>query len=140
MGLVILLAAFAAFTIAYHGDEYRQQAEWKFNHGLLPALKSVGESGAARVCVTDKITMPYIFTLFSAPEDTAVFLRTVRYVNPKEPLRRVASYGRYTFGIRNCVSGDPYTYVLTASELPPRLGNRYEYAFFDNFVVYTPRQ
>ena len=136
----VLLVAFAAFTAVYHGDAYRRQADWKFNYGLLSALHSVRESGAARVCVTDKITMPYVFVLFEAPIDPAEFLRTVQYVDPTEPLRRVRSFGRYTFGTRYCLADEPYTYVLTASELTPPLGHRYDYTFFDNFVVYSPRQ
>jgi hypothetical protein len=52
------------------------------------------------------------------------------------PLRQVASYGRYTFGTERCSAGLAYTYVLAADEIPPRLGNRYQYEFFDNYVVY----
>jgi 4-amino-4-deoxy-L-arabinose transferase-like glycosyltransferase len=137
--LVLLSLAFAGFTAAYHGDSYRRLAEWKFNAGLLPALGLANSLQTERVCVTDKVTMPYIFALFSAPTDSAVFIETVEYMQPPEPLRRVTAFGRYTFGTHNCSGGESVTYVLAADEIPPRLGNRFQYAFFDNFVVYYPR-
>ncbi len=135
-----LLAAFSAFTLAYHGESYRKLADFKFQNGLISALDRAQGHTAGPICVTDKINMPYIYALFTDPLEPAKFLDSVKYVDPEEPLRRVASFGRYTFGVKGCaVLKDP-TYVLTAQETPPRLGNRYSYEFFDNFVVYAPNR
>jgi hypothetical protein len=76
--------------------------------------------------------------LFSEQTSPAAFQASVKYVDSTEPLRQVASFGRYTFGARNCVVDKDPTYVLRTDEVAPRLGNRYSYEFFDNFVVYYP--
>ncbi len=133
-----LLAAFSAFTIAYHGESYRKVADFKFQYGLIPALAWAQARTAGPICVTDKINMPYIYALFTDPLEPARFLDSVKYVDEAEPLRRVASFGRYTFGVKACAALADPTYVLTAQETPPRLGNRYSYEFIDNFVVYAP--
>jgi hypothetical protein len=132
-------AAFIAFTAAYHGDDFRSQADLKFQTGILPALRFAGVVTNGRICVTDKINMPYIYALFVQRPSPADFLSTVRYVDPTEPLRQVASFGRYTFGVRQCPAEQDSTYVVRDDEIPPRVGNRYEYKFFDRFVVYYPK-
>jgi hypothetical protein len=139
VSIIVLLAAFATFTAAYHGQSYRLQANVKFRPGLLPALQFARSSSANPLCVTDRINMPYIFALFSEHDSPADFLRTVEYVDALAPFRQVVSYGRYIFGTQNCTNVASYTYVLTTEEIPPRLGNRYQYEFFDDFVVYFPR-
>lgn len=140
ISIAALLMAFIAFTAAYHGASYRSQAAWKFHDGLLPALRFADSLDSPRVCVTDEINMPYIYALFANPVDPRDFLRSVSYIDANEPLRRVRSYGRYVFGVSQCTGVGPLTYVLTSDEIPPRLGNRYQYRFFDNFVVYFPRK
>jgi hypothetical protein len=135
-----LAAAFLAFSVAYHGESYRADAKSKFNQGILGALGFARELDTERVCVTDKVTQPYIYTLFSDPMDPREFALTVQYLDAQDPLRRVGTYGRYTFGSRNCALDSSTAYVLRAEEIPPRFGNRFEYEFFDNFVVYFPRR
>jgi 4-amino-4-deoxy-L-arabinose transferase-like glycosyltransferase len=137
--VITLLAAFAAFTAAYHGEGYRGQISSKFHEGLLTALRFAATESQNRLCVTDNINMPYIFALFSGHTSPAIFLETVKYVDAAAPLRQVQAFGRYTFGTENCTDQDATTYVLTTEELPPRLGNRYSYEFFDHFVVYYPK-
>jgi 4-amino-4-deoxy-L-arabinose transferase-like glycosyltransferase len=137
VGLLMLL--FGAFTVAYHGDFYRRVADWKFNQGLVPALLAAERKPSGTVCVTDRINMPYIFALFTARPDPRDFTGTAVYKDPAAAFRQVASFDRFLFGSENCESRDGYTYVLTAEEVPPRLGNRYTAEFFDNFVVYSPR-
>lgn len=130
---------FIAFTAAYHGGNYRRQADLKFQTGILPALRFAGAITSGRVCVTDKINMPYIYALFVQRPSPADFLSTVRYLDATEPLRQVASFGRYTFGVRQCPAAQDATYVVRDDEIPPRFGNRYDYKFFDRFVVYYPK-
>jgi 4-amino-4-deoxy-L-arabinose transferase-like glycosyltransferase len=133
-----LLAAFFAFTITYHGAGYRRIADFKFQNGLIPAFLFAQAHSAGTICVTDKINMPYIYALFTEPMSPSTYQASVTYVDPAEPLRRVASYGRYVFGSARCPDLEDTAFVLTGQETAPRMGNRYAYEFFDNFVVYTP--
>ncbi len=138
--VLLLLGVFAAFTISYHGPAYQRQMSQKFHAGLLSALHFAEADSSARLCITDEINMPYIFALFTEHASPADYLSSVRYVDEGAPMRQVISYGRYVFGTQNCTTGDGFTYVLTKEEIPPRLGNRYAYEFFDNFVVYYPKR
>jgi hypothetical protein len=135
----VLLLCFLAFTASYHGKAYRAASAWKFHAGLLSALQFARGLSDRPICMTGRIDMPYVYALFSDPVNPSEFQRTVQYVDPQAPLRQVLSFGRYVFGTQNCPSGSPFTYVLTADEIPPRFGNRYQYEFFDNFVVYYPK-
>lgn len=137
--VAVLLAMFAAFTVKYHGHDYRVQVDFKFQNGILPALRFAKGHTNGAICVTDKTNMPYIYALFAEPISPSAFLASVDYVDESAPLRHVASFGRYSFGARNCPQGNSPVYVLTAYETPPRLGNRYSYEFFNDFVVYYPR-
>ena len=134
----VLAAAFLAFTVAYHGGAYRRQANSKFQNGLLDALRYARSLTDGQLCVTDKINMPYIYALFVEQTSPAQFQASAQYVDEAESLRRVASFDRYTFGSKTCKPPTEYTFILRADEIPPRLGNRYSYEFFDNFVVYYP--
>ena len=136
--VLAMLIAFSAFTLAYHGEDYRRVADFKFQNGLIPALYWAEGHTSGPICVTDKINMPYIYALFTDPTSPAEFLGSVQYIDPTEPLRRVAAFDRYTFGTPRCIGLENTTYVLTGQETPPRMGNRYAYEFFDNFVVYSP--
>ncbi|MFH1186443.1 MAG: glycosyltransferase family 39 protein [Chloroflexota bacterium] len=134
----VLAAAFLAFSVTYHGETYRRQADSKFQNGLLAALRFARGVTDGGLCVTDKINMPYIYVLFTEHTSPDAFQASVKYVDPLQPLQRVASFGRYTFGSRTCSGAEARTYVLRTDEIPPRLGNRYSYEFFDRFVVYYP--
>jgi hypothetical protein len=138
LALVALLAAFGAFTLTYHGRSYRAVANQKFQNGVIPALLYAQRESDGPICVTDKINMPYIYALFTDGGSLVDYRASVQYVEPDEPLRRVASFGKYVFGVPRCRSLVDATYVLRADEIPPRLGNRYAYEFFENFVVYYP--
>ena len=137
---VVFLGAFVAFNASYHGAAYGKQIGQKFHRGLVPALRFAAAQSADALCITNQINMPYIFALFSDPVRPASFLETVRYEDPAAPFRQVLSYGRYVFGRNNCRGASPYTYVLTSTEIPPRLGNRYLYEFYDDFVAFYPRR
>jgi 4-amino-4-deoxy-L-arabinose transferase-like glycosyltransferase len=138
--VILLLLAFAGFSAAYHGASYRQQIGYKFHEGLLPALAFAESQVDTSLCVTDEINMPYVFALFSGHTSPAEFVGSVSYVDAQAPFREVVSFGRYVFGTQHCTGGQGYTYLLTTQEIPPRLGNRYLYEFFDNFVVYYPKR
>jgi len=131
--------AFIAFTIDYHGETYKEMADYKFHSGLLSALQYASTMSHGPICVTDKIDMPYIYVLFVEKPDPKSYLDSILYIDTTSPFRQVRSLLRYTFGKQNCFSGTQTVYVLTSNEIPPHLGNRYNYQFFDNFVVYYPK-
>ena len=137
--ICLLVAGFVLFTIFYHGETFGQQVNVKYNAGLFPALKFTKQFKNNPVCMTNKINMPYIFALFSEQSDPVNYLDTVKYVDPQAPLRQVASFGRYTFGWKNCIESRSFIYVLRSDEIPPPLGDRYKFEFFENFVVYYPK-
>ena len=140
LSILGLLAAFVMFNLAYHGAAHRDVANFKFQNGVIPALLRAQQQAPGKICVTDEINMPYIYALLTDPISPAAFQATAKFVDPSEPLRKVASFGRYVFGVSGCRGLEAATYVLRADDTPPRLGNRYSYEFFGNFVVYLPTQ
>ncbi|MGE5074153.1 MAG: hypothetical protein ACM3MF_12050, partial [Anaerolineae bacterium] len=134
------LAAFTWFTIVYHGQGYRSMIDRKFHLGLLPAMQYASGLTTGPICVTGKIDQPYIYALFAEKPDPHSVAASLRYADVPGDIRTVQSVTRYTFGTRNCAAGEPQVYVLTADEIPPQLGKRYDYRFFDQFVVYYLRQ
>ena len=133
------ILAFIAFTFDYHGSVYMKMADIKFHTGLLSAIQYADTIANGQICLTSKIDMPYIYVLFAEKPDPASYLNTIQYFDATDPFRQVRSLLRYTFGKQNCSVGTQVVYVLTSDEIPPPLGNRYKYEFFDNFVVYFPK-
>lgn len=134
-----LAIGFVWFTIEYHGEQYRTMIDSKFHAGLLEAIQYASDKTPGPVCVTDKIDMPYIYVLFVEKPDPRMVMGTIRYIDSSNPLRPVLSMTRYTFGARNCDARLLPVYLLTTDEIPPRFGKRYDYQFFDQFVVYYPK-
>jgi hypothetical protein len=134
-----LLAAFGLFLLAYLGGPYRALAEHKFHTGLLPAIHFASSIASGPVCVTGRIDQPYIYVLFSEKPDPRRALQTIQYAASVDGMRSVRSLARYEFGADNCDTRQMPVYVLTTEELPPHMGGRYQYEFFDQFVVYYPR-
>ncbi len=134
-----LLAGFICFTISYHGKAYRQQVSLEFHDGILPALTFAQGIGNMPICVSD-YSNPYIFALFSEPTNPIDYLNTVKYVNPKGPVRVVRSFGRYTFGWNNCHESPAPINILIAGSAPPNepSGYKYNVKSFDSYVVYYP--
>jgi len=134
-----LLAGFICFTINYHEKAYRQQVSLEFHDGILPALTFAQGIGNTPICVSDN-SNPYIFALFSEPTNPIDYLNTVKYVNPKGPVRVVRSFGRYTFGWNNCHESPVPIYILIAGSAPPNEPSGYTYNVksFDSYVVYYP--
>jgi len=131
--------AFIAFTIDYHGEVYKEMADNKFHLGLLSAIQYASAISHGPICVTDKVDMPYIYVLFVEKPNPNSYLNSMVYIDSPSPFRQVRSLLRYTFGKQNCINGTQTVYVLASDEIPPHLGNRYNYQFFENFVVYFPK-
>ena len=132
--------AFAAFTLAYHGAGYRAMIDHKFHDGLMPAIHYASSLTRGPVCVTGKFDQPYIYVLFSEKPDPRQVVATIRYAEPSGDLRTARSLTRYTFGTQNCDISESPVYVLTSDEIPPHMGRKYGFKFFDEFVVYFPQR
>ena len=82
-GLVGLYAAsFVAFTWTYF-TTYPAQVAPKFASSFTEAIVAASQDPHAKVCITSRIELPYIFVLFANKEDPREFLRTARYSNPR---------------------------------------------------------
>jgi Dolichyl-phosphate-mannose-protein mannosyltransferase len=135
--LIGFLIGFVAFTIDYHGEAYRQLADQEFSTGLLPAIDFARQlDDQAPICIFGNINAPYIYVLFDAQMNPADYLSTVVYVNSDEPIRRVRSFGRYTFKINSCPADRRTIYIL--SEPPPQAIAAYQVRVFDRYTVYMP--
>ncbi len=138
-GVAAFAIAFVWFTVIYHGPAYRTAIDRKFHKGLLPAIQYASSLTTGPICVTDKIDMPYIFVLFAEQPDPFQVIHTIQYGDPSNDMYPVRSLTRYAFGAQNCVPSERLVYVWTTDEVPPHVGLRYRYEFFDNFVVYSPK-
>jgi 4-amino-4-deoxy-L-arabinose transferase-like glycosyltransferase len=99
LGLVaVYTISFAAFGWTYF-NSYRVQVARPFHQSLVEAIRSASEGTEGRICITDRIPLPYIYALFANEEDPREFLRTVKYSNPGDEFQRVSSFARYQFGL-----------------------------------------
>ena len=137
--VVGLLAGFVFFTISYHGKEYRQQVSLEFHDGLLPALEFAQSIESIPICVGDR-SNPYIFALFTEHTTPTNYLKSVKYSNPKGPVRYVSSFGRYTFGWSNCHDSPVPIRILIKGSIAPiaPLGYTYNVKYFNSYAVYYP--
>lgn len=138
LSLIALAAGFIGFNLDYHGAAYRPAADLEFRTGILPALQYAEQTTTGPICV-GQASGQYIYVLYLDHPNPAVFLPQLTFDDPQSTTRNVISLGRYSFGTENCTGRTDWTYVLSAGDHVPRLGNRYEYRFFDNYVVYFPR-
>ncbi len=105
---------------------------------MVPAMRFAQQTTNGQICVSGQ-SGQYVYALFTEPANPTTYLPTVRYDDPSLPGRTVISMGRYDFGLKNCTGSTSPTYVVWTAESPPRLGNRYAYGFFDDYVVYYPK-
>ena len=139
LSVAALIVAFAGFNLAYHGRAYREAASSEFRAGILPALRYASQTSPGPICVS-AASGQYIYVLYLQHPSPTSYLTNMKYDDPLSPTRNVLTLGRYTFGVGNCTGSSIWTYVLSKSDNLPRLGNRYDYKFFDNYVVYYPKQ
>ena len=138
--LAAFLAGLVLFTAYYHGPAYKQQADREYFAGLLSALGYARSSSANPICVSrPKINEPYIFALFSEQMALSVSPDKIVYMDPEAQYREVSSVGRYFFGLENCPSDSPNTYILFFNESPPMAGKVFTVRQFDLFKVYVPK-
>ena len=141
IGLVIavstFLIAFAFFTRAYHGPEYRATMDNEFASGLTQAVDFAARQGDNPICIPKIVHQSYIYVLFSQQLNPADYLPTIKYNNPRAIARQVLHLGRYSFGAKQCPD-DTRTIYIISSEAPPQNGVVYNAQTFGNFTVYVP--
>lgn len=131
--------AFFSFNIAYHGESARKQINAYYFEGLIPAIDTINQwNEKSPVCVSDQISMAYIFVLFSERIDPRSYLSTINYVNPFADFRIVRHLDRYSFGINNCARSPQTTYLFLSSEKNPIEAGHYKKMSFGEYVVYLP--
>jgi len=143
-GFILVIIAFAiaffAFNIAYHGEPARAQIDAKYFVGMIPATDYISHvDTSSPVCVSDQISMAYIFVLFSERMNPKSYLSTIDYVDPSADFRIVRHLGRYSFGIDNCISSPKTIYLFQASEKSPIGAGRFKKMSFGDYIVYSPQ-
>jgi hypothetical protein len=137
--VAILLVAFGFFTADYHGTGYKQAADFKFHAQLLSAVHYADRSTPGRVCMTDRIDMPYIYVLFAEAPYPRSYLSSMVYTYADPETRNVRSMSRYTFGKDNCAPDPKTVYLLRFDDGRPKAGSRYDVRAFGDFSVYVPK-
>jgi hypothetical protein len=137
--IVLGLAAYAIlFWREYSGSEFRQKIGWEFNDGLIPAIQYAKEIPAAPICLTNEMSMPYIYVQLADFRNPMEYLVTMKYLDPVAKYRVVQKMGRYSFGIQNCVMNPQTIYILKSDQTLPVEENLFSTETFGNYVVYIP--
>jgi 4-amino-4-deoxy-L-arabinose transferase-like glycosyltransferase len=135
----VFCVAFVFFNFSYHSERFNAQIELNFPQGLVEALSYVKEFPETQVCVTDGVSMPYIYVLYSEKMDPQMIAQDIRYSQAQTEFRAVTSLGRYTFGLENCGTDSTQIYVVRESEAGQVPAGRIE-KDFQKFRVYLPAQ
>jgi uncharacterized membrane protein len=131
LGLAVL------FTRVYLGGRYSEMAGEAFIEGIVPALQSVSRYPDAPVCVTDQAGVSYVYMLWVEPDDPRNYLPTIEYFDPNAQFRIARKFGRFTFGMQNCIPADNLIYILT-SETPLPGDVEYRIETYGAFTVFIP--
>ncbi len=94
LAALLLAAAFMGRWYVTKGAERLAPA---FHAGLTEAIAYAESLEPEEIWISGEVNMPYIYALFASKGDTAEFLDTVRYRNPRGAFRQVASFGKYRF-------------------------------------------
>jgi hypothetical protein len=106
---------FALFTHAYFGS-YRAEVSRAFFAHFGDAINTSAKETTGQVCITDRVTEPYVFVLFYRKIDPHDFVNTALYDDPHAAFAHVSSFGRYTFGLSNCDAATTQAYVADIDE------------------------
>ncbi len=113
--IVLYLVAFTAFSFNYF-TTYPEKTEQDFFESFGEAINYASQKPDARVYVTDKVNMPYVYVLFYQKIDPGVFRNSVKYYNPGGEFQLVKSFDRYYFGIKDVNISENSVYVIYNSE------------------------
>jgi hypothetical protein len=138
--IIAFVIAFISFKIAYHGEPARAQIDPKYFVGMIPATEFISHvDTSSPVCVSDQISMAYIFVLFSERMNPKSYLSTIDYVDSAADFRIVRHLNRYSFGIDNCVNSLKTNYLFQASEKSPTGAGQFKKVAFGDYIVYIPQ-
>jgi hypothetical protein len=138
--LLGLMSYGVLFWRVYTGSEYRNAVGWGFNNGLIPAIQSVMEYPEIPVCITNEMSMPYIYVElvdFRNPRD---YLASIKYMDPDVKFRIVEKMDRYSFGIQNCSLDRKNIYILKSDQKLPLGESLFTSRAFGDYIVYFPKQ
>jgi hypothetical protein len=141
--MILGIGAYAVlFWREYSGPDYRREIGWNFNNGLIPAVESVKEYPQTAVCITNEMSMPYIYVELADFRDPREWLATIRYEDADVKFRIVQHMGRYSFGIQNCPLDPKSIYILKNDQSLPEslVDTEFETQEFRDYVVYFPRR
>ena len=128
------------FWREYMGEDYRKTVGWTFNNGLLPAVESVTAYPEAPVCITNELSMPYIYVELAEFRDPREWLAVIRYQEPDVKFRIVEQMERYSFGIQNCSLDPRAVYILKNDQSLPLDESLFFTQVFGDYVVYYPKE
>lgn len=134
LAILGISVACGVFLNAYFVVNHAEMAR-RFYSGLPQSMTLATQLPGERVCITDQVNMPYIYTLFAERTDPHVFIRTVQYGDLQAAFRNASRYGRYTFGVQNC-DRSYAVFVLRKREALPSGAHVQAVATYDDFVVY----
>jgi tetratricopeptide (TPR) repeat protein len=123
------------FVSSYFGP-YPQRAAPAFFASFDDAVRYASARTDGEICITDRVSMPYIFALFANASDPRDFYRTVRYENPGAEFQDVASFSRFRFGFRNC-SLSAKVFVVAREEEDRFAGDTFSAERFERYTVLT---
>ncbi len=135
--LSVFLVLFSFFTYSYF-TQYRAEASDDFFTGLGTAITDALDATDGKVCVTDRVNMPYIFALFYEQTDPRLFAETVQYDNPGAEFQWANRFGRFTFGLHRCRDESFDAFVIHVDELDEFDDGRYDIHIFDHYASAIP--
>jgi 4-amino-4-deoxy-L-arabinose transferase-like glycosyltransferase len=137
--LLLFLTFFGRFTQAYF-TSFSAQISPLFFEGFGDAIVYADRNAPGPICVTNRVNMPYIYVLFYTRTDPRAFLSTVRWTkDPRDDWRRAASFGRYSFGAKNCTDAREATFIVHRDEIRGAFRTGDVVQPFKSYVVVLPR-
>jgi hypothetical protein len=137
--LVLLFSVWFGLFVNEYFTKYPEQIDAPFYESLGEAIGyAAGETGGTVTISITQIFMPYIYVLFYEQVDPHEFLETVEYVDPTDPFRHAASFGRYAFMEASSMKPGSGAYILDNSELEQFDLNAYSVKTFEHYSVLIP--
>lgn len=101
--IIVYLICFTSFSYDYF-TSFPEKISSAFFESLDEAINYSAEKSSGSICVTNQISMPYIYVLFYRKIDPNIFLSTHKYGNPGSEFQWVDSFKGYYFGLDQCES------------------------------------
>jgi hypothetical protein len=137
--LCLLLGLSGIGFISSYFGRYRQHAAPAFFPSFGEAIRYASTQSKGEICITRRVSAPYIFVLFANEIDPHEFYQTVRYENPGAEFQDVVAFSRYRFGFQNC-SSSATVLVVTQEEEDLLGGVQFLAKRFERYAVLTRRE